>query len=259
MDISAILNFLKLSKKVYIVIGVISGILLFSSEEFLIKLSLLNFKESYNLWIGVIFLLSTGMTAVLIIDSVLSFITRTIKRKSINKRKEAAKAEKKKEQAEEKVEQAKAAAKAEAKEKAKREQADAEAKAEEKRCYDEWKAHHDKGIKSLDNDEKIVLREFYIQNKNTIEIMIDNPTVLGLISKKIIRQVGNQGYSDMFTIGRVAYFSVDEHVINYFGTLDFPELCNLSRPQWLKGIEASKNYEEMRNNLSDKMIKFNKL
>lgn len=49
MDISTITSALKLPKKAYFSGGIISGILLFSKDDFLKQLSLLYFKESYTL------------------------------------------------------------------------------------------------------------------------------------------------------------------------------------------------------------------
>jgi len=46
---------------------------------------------------------------------------------------------------------------------------------------------------SLDPSEKAVLREFFIQSRNTIRAPIDDPIVAGLSSKQIIRQVGGLG------------------------------------------------------------------
>jgi hypothetical protein len=48
-------------------------------------------------------------------------------------------------------------------------------------------------IGTLDEHEKQVLREFYIQNKNTILLPIENPTVAGLLRKEIICIVGEGG------------------------------------------------------------------
>lgn len=64
MDISTISSALKLPKKAYFLGGIISGILLFSKDDFLKQLSLLYFKENYTLWIGIAFLLSIGMSIV---------------------------------------------------------------------------------------------------------------------------------------------------------------------------------------------------
>lgn len=48
-------------------------------------------------------------------------------------------------------------------------------------------------IQDLDNSEKAVLREFYIQGRNTIDLPIDNPIVVGLLNKYILMTVGQYG------------------------------------------------------------------
>ncbi|MCX2574860.1 superinfection exclusion B family protein [Pedobacter sandarakinus] len=48
-------------------------------------------------------------------------------------------------------------------------------------------------VNSLANDEKALLREFYINGRDTLPLPIYNPTVLGLISKRILVQIGTVG------------------------------------------------------------------
>ena len=152
MDISTITSALKLPKKVYFLASIISGIMLFSTDEFLKKLSLLEFKESYTLWIGIAFLLSLGMALIAIGD----FLIDQYKARKIKKDEDA-----KKKQAELEAEKQKAI------------------KVEEQKYK----------LKNLDNYEKSVLREFYIAQKNTAEMSFEDPTVIGLVTKGIIKQV----------------------------------------------------------------------
>ncbi len=48
-------------------------------------------------------------------------------------------------------------------------------------------------VACLDEHEKAVLREFYIQGKSTIELPIDNHVVTGLLEKGILSQQGQYG------------------------------------------------------------------
>ena len=48
-------------------------------------------------------------------------------------------------------------------------------------------------LKELDDAEKAVLREFFIQGQNTVRMPMDEPVVAGLISKGILRPVGSVG------------------------------------------------------------------
>ena len=48
-------------------------------------------------------------------------------------------------------------------------------------------------LQSLDASEKSVLREFYIQGKNTLQLPVDHPVIAGLISSGILCGVNNLG------------------------------------------------------------------
>jgi len=49
------------------------------------------------------------------------------------------------------------------------------------------------GLGRLDAQERAVLREFWIQGKNTIQLPVDQPTVVGLLDKGILETVGRLG------------------------------------------------------------------
>lgn len=192
MDISTIASALKLPKKAYFLGGIISGILLFSKDDFLKQLSLLYFKESYTLWIGIAFLLSIGMSIIVAFEFIME------KYKAYSYKKEEA-ANKKQTELENK--QRKAAMISDQKNK----------------------------LKKIDNYEKAILREFYISKKNTSEISCDDPAVIGLVKKDVIKQVGNQVYSTNFT-GVIAFFRADDVTVEHFESFEFPELGSFPRP-----------------------------
>ena len=57
-----------------------------------------------------------------------------------------------------------------------------------------YKREYSENIKTLDPQEKAVIREFFIRGQSSIEMPIDDPVVNGLISKKILKinkQFGN--------------------------------------------------------------------
>lgn len=58
-------------------------------------------------------------------------------------------------------------------------------------------------INSLDFHEKALLREFFINDKNTLQLPFDNDTVAGLVNKYILEQASDYG----FTYIQGAYFS----------------------------------------------------
>lgn len=210
MDISTITNALKLPKKAYFLGGLISGILLFSEDGFLKKLSLHEFKESYTLWIGVAFLLSIGMVFVTVGELLISQYkeAKSKREEKTNKEEERLNEEKEKEQ---KIEKQK------------------------------------NKLKNLDNHEKVILREFHLNQKNTVEMSFEDPTVIGLIKKEVIRQVGNQGYHSDIT-GCIAFFRADDLTVEFFGSFKFPELNHFSRPNWVEGL---KTQEAINRHLAD--------
>lgn len=56
-----------------------------------------------------------------------------------------------------------------------------------------WKASLTDNLLSLDHSEQAVLREFYIYRKHTIELPINNSSVVGLMNKGIVRVAGQNG------------------------------------------------------------------
>lgn len=59
MDFSKFIDWIKLPAKYLFAISIATGILLFSDQEFLVKLGLLEFKSNYNSIIGAVFLISS--------------------------------------------------------------------------------------------------------------------------------------------------------------------------------------------------------
>ena len=200
MDISTIANTLKLPKKAYFLGSFISGILLFSGDSFLKQLSLLEFKQNYTLWIGVAFLLSIGMVSIAAGEFLITQYKEAKLKREVKAKKEMQRLNEEKER-EEKTDNQKAK------------------------------------LKNLDNHEKVILREFYLNQKNTIEMSFEDPTVIGLINKGVIRQVGNQGYHSNIT-GGIAFFRADDLTVEFFGSFEFPELNSFSRPNWIEGLKT---------------------
>lgn len=111
-----------------------------------------------------------------------------------------------------------------------------------------------KDIKYLDMHEKALLREFYINNKQTLQMPLDNETVVGLLNKHIIYQASSTGFT--YLHGIYFTFSMTEIVSDNLT----PELIDLpqnpteedkrriisQRPNWAK--EKSK-VENMLNSI----------
>ncbi len=211
MDISSITKLLKLPKKTFFLGCIITAVLLFSGDDFIIKLSLQEFKANYTLWIGVAFLISLGMSFIFLFEHI-SFL---IKEHKIKKQEEI----KKKQDLEINQE----------KEKKERDE-------EENNKQDEFRKYQNI-LKNLDDFEKAILREFVISRKNTTELSFEDPTVLGLIKKKVVRQVGNWVYHTDIT-GGISFFLIDERSLEFFGDFDFDEISNTPRPKWIEGMKT---------------------
>jgi hypothetical protein len=108
-------------------------------------------------------------------------------------------------------------------------------------------------VTTLDPYEKAVLREFYIQGQDTLKIPIDNPTVSGLINKRILNQVGQFG--QMSLVGMLFNFSITkvarENIT--FQILDIPlgepseqdiQRIRDARPRWMLKIEKNRRLFE---------------
>jgi hypothetical protein len=52
-------------------------------------------------------------------------------------------------------------------------------------------------MSTLDRAEKYVLREFFLQDRNVIELPFDHPTVAGLARKGVVQIAGSQGYRSL--------------------------------------------------------------
>lgn len=61
MDLSKILDAIKLSPKYLVPVSLVAGFLLFSPDKSIEKLGLLQFKDDYVSWIGVTFLISLSL------------------------------------------------------------------------------------------------------------------------------------------------------------------------------------------------------
>jgi Super-infection exclusion protein B len=56
-----------------------------------------------------------------------------------------------------------------------------------------WLAALQTVIGQFDHAEKAVLREYYLQARDTLSMPVDDPTVAGLLAKRVLRYVARQG------------------------------------------------------------------
>ncbi|PWE22556.1 super-infection exclusion protein B [Aliarcobacter skirrowii] len=230
MDISGIINFLKLSTKFIVLICIISGLLLFSNQEFIEQLSLFDFKEEFGIYLGITFL----FTLVLSIINIFLYLWKLTKTYVDSKK---VLAEKKIE--EEKIE------KQRIEEEKQRIEEEKQRIEEEKQRIEEENELYQRNLENLDYKELSVIREFFYQELNTIEMSIDDSAVLGLEQKCIIEKVSNRGYRGDIT-GDIRYFRISSSAQHYFESYNFQNI-NINRPEWIFKIQQQKNIIQQQN------------
>lgn len=98
-------------------------------------------------------------------------------------------------------------------------------------------------LRNLDIHEKAVLREFIINQKSSIEVPIDNPTITGLIRKKIL-SINQQFGNGFIMTGMNAAVSMNKFVEKHLTLADIgltenpteEEVENIraNRPDWVE-------------------------
>lgn len=99
-------------------------------------------------------------------------------------------------------------------------------------------------ITNLDFHEKALLREFYINGKDTLQLPIDNDTVVGLANKHIIYQASSTGFT--YVHGAYFPFSITEIAKDKLTgiMLDLPQ--NPTEDDKRRIIEARPNWAKER-------------
>jgi len=107
------------------------------------------------------------------------------------------------------------------------------------------KKEYKERLKTLDFHEKSVLREFIINQKSSIDVPIDNPTISGLIRKNII-SINKQFGNSFIMSGMNASVSMNKFVEKHLTAkdIDLPETQNpteeeidfikSNRPDWVE-------------------------
>jgi hypothetical protein len=117
-----------------------------------------------------------------------------------------------------------------------------------------------KAVKQLDMDEKSVLREFYIQQANTLEMPIEDIVVSGLIKKGILQTTREKGpYSAgglmlPVIISPAAKKQINPKKINMPSNLNDPETrenLSKSRPRYM--YEMAGFYKSLEKSNSDRL------
>ncbi|WP_159520610.1 superinfection exclusion B family protein [Sunxiuqinia indica] len=97
-------------------------------------------------------------------------------------------------------------------------------------------------IQNLNFHEKALLREFYINGKNTLQLPIDDDTVTGLTNKHILYQASNTGFTYIhgayfpYSITEIASKNLTHEMINLPKNLteEDEQFLIENRPEWAK-------------------------
>jgi hypothetical protein len=185
--LSDLIDLDKIPMKIFIFLGIISGILIFSTDSFIESLRMTEFRKDYGKFFGPIFLASISFIALSIVYYLKDKLENRFNKKKRNN----------------------------------------------------LIIEH---LESLDLHEQAVIREFLIQEKKTVIMPIDDPTVAGLLDKGILRMVTNigTGLYIPLTLTKIADRKLkDTSLIGFQNNIDDDTIfMNLlaNRPKWATSI-----------------------
>lgn len=152
-QIDKLFTYIKLPIKYFWVLGIFAAFILFLPKDFIKTIGLDYFSNKYKAWLAILFILSISK----VIVELGHLIWQNYANKRLSLKREA------------ELNEARANKEAELK---KNKEAKIEALVE--------------SLYGLDPKEKSVLREFYLQNCNTLKLPYDNATISGLINRGIL-------------------------------------------------------------------------
>jgi Super-infection exclusion protein B len=99
-------------------------------------------------------------------------------------------------------------------------------------------------INQLDFHEKALLREFFINGKHTLQLPLDNDTVVGLVNKHLIYQASSTGFT--YSHGLYFPYSISDIAREHLSgqILGIPE--NLTEDDKIRLIESRPNWAKER-------------
>ena len=177
----------KIPTKLFVLLSIISGTLLFIPKELLTNLHLEKFEEDYGKYFGIIFIISTGI----IVLNFSIWVVKLILSKLLNRK---------------------------------------------------YNKQILKSINKLDPHEKAVLREFYIQNKNSLDLPYDDSTVRNLINKRlliVVSQMGQMNIGGMLfpmKLNEIIVSHIDESILgtsHLTSEMDKKNFILKNRPNWI--------------------------
>jgi len=184
--LKTLFDFSKLPTKFFILFAAASGFILFAKPEWLSIIEVASIKEEYGKYIGLTFIISTGLVVINFLIWFQKYISYKIK-------------------------------------------------------VFKFKKEYSENIKTLDPQEKAVIREFFIKGQTSIEMPIDDPVVNGLIGKNILKinkQFGNSfimnGMNASVSLMKRAekLLKLSDIDLNENPSKDEVELIKNKRPSW---------------------------
>ena len=190
--VSDLIDLDKIPMKIIILLGIVSGIFVFASDNFLKNLKMTEFQEDYGKFFGPVFIVSIAFIALSIIYYFKNQIESGLNKSKI-----------------------------------------------QKFIIEE--------LESLDPYEQSVIREFGIQQKQSVKMPIDNSTVAGLINKRILKRVSNIGDGLYFplTLTKIADRKLKENHLGISKNMSDDELSEVfsNRPDWAKDYFYRQHYK----------------
>jgi len=190
--IEKIFDLKKIPTKLFVLLAIISGGLLFIPKSLLENLHLNEFESDYGKYFGIIFLISAGI--VLLNFSI--WLVKTILGHFVKKK---------------------------------------------------YKKFAIKNLEELDPHEKAVIREFFINQKNSLEMPLDNAVVKGLINKRIVIRISTMGQANLFAgmlfpmkLNDNIKDKITDEILGLPKTENEDEIRNFvveNRPKWAKEID----------------------
>jgi len=195
--LSELTSFSKLPANIILIIALISSLLLFTDNNFLEKLALLEFKNEYNKYIGIIFLFTVSITFI----NILKYSYKSIKIKY------------KKYSEKEKVKQT---------------------------------------LNNLDEQEKAILREFYVQNKNAITASYQDASVKNLINTGVLES--SSQITTIKRLGDIIDIKRSQITLEYLNNtlIDYPDN---KRPYWIRNFNNYHKLNQDHEKLTQELLK----
>lgn len=184
--LKTLFDFSKLPTKFFILFAGASGFILFANPDWLSIIEVASLKEEYGQYIGLTFIISTGLVVINFLIWVQKYFSKKIN-------------------------------------------------------VFKFKKEYSENIKTLDPQEKAVIREFYINGQSSIEMPIDDPVVNGLINKNILK-INKQFGNSFIMNGMNASISLMKRAEKLLKPIDIDlsekptedevELIKSNRPSW---------------------------